>query len=111
MKTLENMDLTGSPTKEDLLRVATFMYNDKVKHCSTTSMATSQIYAIIETPNFRTGGPFPYMNIYERLSAVNSLILDAGGIYEEHGTADEEDAGLIIGHQLQKELDGGAEVG
>ena len=89
MKRPENMELTGGPTKEDLLRIATCMYNDKIKGRSTPAMATSQIYSIIQTPNYRTRDPFPYMDCYDHLRAVNSLILYVEGIYEEHGTADE----------------------
>jgi hypothetical protein len=63
------MDLTGSPTGDDIKRCATNLYNNG-------SAMASHVYDIINNSEYRIGSPFPFFECYEWLSN-NSCVLDS----------------------------------
>jgi hypothetical protein len=66
---LKGMDLTGSPTGDDIKRCATNLYNNG-------SAMASHVYDIINNSEYRIGSPFPFFECYEWLSK-NSCVWTA----------------------------------
>ena len=71
-KRVDAMKLTGSPTEEDINRVALALFNDALPVGD-----KELVYSILSTPRFNVGKTFEYQDQYEFL-VKHTTLLDAG---------------------------------